>query len=540
MPTRDNVFGRSSPMILVQAQSVGRRGPGPLNLTDRVMSFTYEDNERAADKLEMTIRNWDLDNFDDPVWQQGTILEVQWGYPGKMAPLRTVQIRKVKGFTELSIEAHGLEVNLNKEVKCEVFENMTRSQVVQEIAIRAGFDRSDTLHIQDTEVVLSQIMQARKTDSQFLRRLARKENFEWYIDFDGFHFHERNVLQRPIRVFTWYRQSSTSEGDIISINIDTDVTAKPGKVKVKGRDSKGRKDVEAEADNDTEEKSGRLTEHVILDSGNGVTIVKIETTEEQRKATSKTTGQDDVRPTTEESDAAAKRIAKGKHRKLQQVAVKLEMEVVGDPLIFAKTIFELREAGKRLSQKYYIKKATHKIQGGYTVAIEAISDGAGKYAKRSKRAQGADLIQVGRAVKAKKGPSAEELLAGKTANNGDRLAHFFFIGADGDIIHTWAMRNPKDDNAGILSKLSQERLAIRFQQQQTFGAEIKMIETLDNRTVRIALKAQEELANRKFLVDDFRTKKALQELGAETDFLAKQEAERAATQRALDRFAASS
>jgi len=65
-----------------------------VDLSERVLSFVFEDSEKKADKLVLTVDNWDLKNFDDPVWKKGNILEVSWGYPGDMAPTREVVIQK--------------------------------------------------------------------------------------------------------------------------------------------------------------------------------------------------------------------------------------------------------------------------------------------------------------------------------------------------------------------------------------------------------------------------------------------------------------
>jgi hypothetical protein len=110
-------------------QPAGRTGPGQHEVPVggslvhsetclQVLSFVYENSEQKADKLVLSVDNWDLKNFDDPVWKKGNLLEVSWGYPGDMAPTRQVVIQKVTGFQVLSIEGHATSVLMNKVARC--------------------------------------------------------------------------------------------------------------------------------------------------------------------------------------------------------------------------------------------------------------------------------------------------------------------------------------------------------------------------------------------------------------------------------------
>ena len=170
-------------------------------MTDSVLSFKYTDKERAADVLKLTVDNSDLTQFDDPVWRKGGKLRVQWGYPGGMSPERTVVITSVKGFRELQIEANALSVVMNRVVKCRTFDNTTISQVVRDIATENGFGPDQQI-IDEFDEVQEVITQARLTDAQFLRRWASRVGAEFWVDFDGLHFHERRMGEPPVRVIT--------------------------------------------------------------------------------------------------------------------------------------------------------------------------------------------------------------------------------------------------------------------------------------------------------------------------------------------------
>src|SRR5262249_25618928 len=73
------VQARTEPSMFVKVQPEGSTG-ARVDLSAKVLSLVYEDCEGKADKLVLTVDNWDLANFDDPVWRKGNLLEVSWGY----------------------------------------------------------------------------------------------------------------------------------------------------------------------------------------------------------------------------------------------------------------------------------------------------------------------------------------------------------------------------------------------------------------------------------------------------------------------------
>ena len=103
---------RTEPVYFVRVKPEGSNSER-VDLSERVLAFSFEDSEKKADKLVLTVDNWDLSNFDDPVWKKGNILEVSWGYPGEMAPAREVVIQKVTGFQTLSVAGHAKSVLMN-------------------------------------------------------------------------------------------------------------------------------------------------------------------------------------------------------------------------------------------------------------------------------------------------------------------------------------------------------------------------------------------------------------------------------------------
>jgi phage protein D len=379
---------RNTPIISVSIQPEGAPKTR-VDVSDRVLTMQYEDCEHQADKLDLTVDNEDLSNFDDPVWRKGNIIIISWGYPEVMSIPRKCQIRKVMGFKSLSIEALGLEVLLNVETKVRSFEGMSRSDVARQIANEWGYHDEALIHIQETGPSREHIAQARQTDAQMMRRLATKEGYQWYIDHDGFHFHERNFYQQSVRTLVYFTEPEGSE--ISDITIENDVTRRAGSVNLKTHDPITHRHIDVEATHENQNDRSVLG-----------AIIEAPGKTEKGTPGFASIAHHLVGSTTEPNEDAAKRHAASHFRLAQQRAVKCNITMEGDPNTYAKTVINLAGVGKRLSQPYYLHGVSHSISGAYTMSLECISDGSGGHSTKSTLAVGASAVQVGPSVKGKK------------------------------------------------------------------------------------------------------------------------------------------
>lgn len=375
----------SAPTFHVRCLPDGEGGPAPRfgDLRELVTEFVFEDKEKGADKLALTVQNFELVLTDDPAFKRGMLLEVQFGYPGRMAPARQMVVSKITGAQELKVEAHDKSILMTRRRQTRSFERMRRSDVVRQVAAENGYSTPDAVDVDDTSVVYDSIHQAHTTDAAFLSRLAHLEGFEWYVDWDGFHWHARRLGQRPARELEFY--TAPRQGTVISFRVDNDITARPARTRVQGRDLLNRRDVDQTADDATD--TGRtalapVAELVDPETGRATTV-------DLRAAS------EEVRPTSAQDDASAAAEARGRFRRVQLTAVKMNVEVVGDPYLFAKSSVLMSGVGTRLSGLYWVKGARHTISGsGYTTALEMMSDGSGGHARSSRVAQGLELLQT--------------------------------------------------------------------------------------------------------------------------------------------------
>lgn len=376
---------RSAPVFYIQVLEPGKKKGTRIDLTGRVLAFTFEDHEKKADMLRLTVDNWDLANFDTPVWKKGAVLEVSWGYLGDMAPARQVVIKKVKGSTKLEIEAYSTAFLMDATQRNRCFSEMTRSDIVREIAEEYGYGELRQ-EIEDTDEVIDHVQCARKTDAAFIRSLAQKEGFEFFVDFDGIHFHKRRVEQPPIRDLVWFADES---GTIKSFSIENDVSSQPMFTVTRGRDPVTKKDFEITSDarRDIGQLLGADPEQVGRKTviAAGMLLLSTGAIEKVGKRGFRTTGKFPqvqsaaravVKTIAAKNRADAKRRAHGTHRRMRQALVKMKCNIVGDPSLVAKSVIKIGGMGKRLSGNYYVKSHRHTLgSSGFDGEIEIIRDG---------------------------------------------------------------------------------------------------------------------------------------------------------------------
>lgn len=353
---------RHSPILLARIEPEGGKET-EVDLSDKIISFTYTDSEKKTDKLSLSVDNFDGSAWDTGIFEKGNIIKLRWGYPGFLCPERQVVIKKATGGQVMAVEAEDRGVLMHRTTVCEDYENMTRSDVVRIIAERNGFG-SEAQHVEDTGEVIDIINQPNISDARMLKRLAHKHGFQFYIDWDGLHWHSRMFNQTPERVYRWYTDGGNEAPDrILTYNVENDLTAKPARTRLKGMNPKTKKPISQEASED-DTKRTRLQ-----------TVVLNRDVKAGEWAQSKRTSSEEDKPTAEDTDSKAKARADGRHKRTVEAAVKMTITVIGDPLLLAKTVIEVQGIAERLTGKYYIKEVVHNIASGYQCTLKLITDG---------------------------------------------------------------------------------------------------------------------------------------------------------------------
>lgn len=358
--TASILVDREAPVFYVKIYKPGAVEASRADVSDRVTSFSYDDDAGKADKLSLSVDNFDLAIFDDPLWKKGNFVECSWGYAGNMTPAHECVIQSIKGFTTLTIEALSKSILMNKVHRARIFENQTYSAIVRTIARENGYG-DDQIDIQDTPKVQTHVSQARMTDAQFVKHLAQRMGFQFFVDVDGFHFAKRKIGKPPRREFIYY--NDPGQGDILSIEVENDVTATPGVVKAKSRDPLKKEDIDASA-KDGDQKEKLSSEIEVLDAESKTYSLQSRPPE----------GSSTILGAKDADDAKAH--ALGKHNQAQLATVQLSMTCVGDYRIAAKQVVKISNISKRLSGNYYVQNVKHALStSGYTMVLKCRTDG---------------------------------------------------------------------------------------------------------------------------------------------------------------------
>jgi uncharacterized protein len=377
-----------------------------VDVSDKILSFRFEDEERKADRLEITLDNHDLVEFDNPAWKHGGILEVSWGYPGHMSPPRRVVIRKTSGGRELKVEALGLEMLMHTAKTLKVYQNKTLFELVTEVSKKYSSvvnayndsDEPDCISQSAKQVKLAHVSQSAQTDAQLISKLAKKYGYVFYIDHQGVHFKPRDEVYKkaPTKILTWFN----GDGEWLDFSYENDGAEKASKVVEKGIDPLNQKAFQAEGSDDATKRSGLAPRVREIPQATGEQILTDRTPQEYIDSKDKATagqaqsGGDnkflsaiselvDVSPagTTNPLDAKAK--ADGKYKKRQGHKHELSGKLIGDPKFLAKSIIQVEGLGRRLSGKWAVKKVEHTIDsGGYLCDFKAERDGDHGYGQK--------------------------------------------------------------------------------------------------------------------------------------------------------------
>jgi len=358
-----------------------------IDLSSRVTAIEYEDDEKKTDLLKVTIDNSDLYFFSagyGKLKKGGTII-ASWGYAHAMTPVRQCVIQKVTGSRSITIEAQDAGVLMQKISRTRTFDGMTRSQIVAQIATENGYG-PDLQQIKETTEVIPTVVQASQPDGPFLKRLADIEGFEYFVDFDGLHWHPRNTAQAPIRRLTYFLPPGV--GDFEDFTFEADVAGKPAAVTTAGINPITKQPVTATADQSTVARTTTAaTPEVAPPPPAPPPAVKVdpvtglETTvypaPPKNSAGADPNSSATTKPTTATTNTAAQSEASGAFIRTQQATGSVTIpKMIGDPSIVAKSIIQIDGIGSAIEGRYYVANVkTSMGSGGYTIALKCKTDG---------------------------------------------------------------------------------------------------------------------------------------------------------------------
>jgi phage protein D len=374
-------------------------------IRSRLLSMRFEDSDRKTDKATLEFDNSDLYFFDTPVFRKGSVLALSWGYREQRSPIHRLVVKKVRGTTSrITIECAGSEYLAAVRRRNRTWTDITIQELVFAIGEENGFSDETMTIDNDLTKRFESISQSQESDAAFLARLARRAGKEFWIDFRGLFFVERQLDQRPVRVIEWV---GPGEGDVLGEpTIDNDILGLFADVVVKSRDPAGGTSETTSASNSTDTNRAGLAD--VVEQVEGFSRVDFETgtlyrTEPEKAVTAgalssgakdndelkdllsgsspeSRVGENEIEPDPERGKGNR---AKTKFRRSIRRSIKMSLSIVGDPGVAAKTVVEVAGLGKRLSQRYYVRECVHEIgPSGYETSLKLISDGHGGHSTK--------------------------------------------------------------------------------------------------------------------------------------------------------------
>ena len=327
-----------------------------VDLSSRALRLTYEDRDDAVDKVTVQLANHDLWLLDQPALLGGALWQVAWGTAGAMARPRAVQVRTVRGLEVVVIEGHAHHATMDQTARSRVYEGLTRSQIMAQVAARHGYEGS-LARITATTERLPAVHQVAETDARFLRRMAQAEGFTLCLDEERLVIAPPSALGEVVRTFTW--RPGRAQGDVLALSVESDLRLAVGHVEVRGRDPREKRTVVATATRTADEARtfAQVFDQVDAETGR--------TTTRQRSAPAAL-----VQPAAISSVGSAQRQAAARLRRLDGDAIRVTLRVVGDVSLRARQVVALAGAGARVSGRYVVRSARHELSSeGYTTEL---------------------------------------------------------------------------------------------------------------------------------------------------------------------------
>ena len=177
----------------------------PEDISAHIESFSYEENEKQMDALNITITKGDLSYVDHPMLQEGKEVRVRWGYVGNLSEVRTCTIKEINysfgedGLIRMEITAYDKRHRMTGRASRQCWKDKKVSEIVQDIAAKHNF--SAIVEVED-DLLYEFLSQGAKNDLVFLKELAEDAGCSVWVVNDELHF-KPNKVNEPVYSFRY-------------------------------------------------------------------------------------------------------------------------------------------------------------------------------------------------------------------------------------------------------------------------------------------------------------------------------------------------
>lgn len=340
-------------------------------ITDFFDSFKFTDSFKKDDVMSLSGKSESVHIVDEPWFAVGQKLVCIFGYKGGLQSVR--KLMKIADIDcdysstiNFTIKAMDFSHFSKKNASVKVW-NGTASDIVKELAEKYSMETSD---VQDTNRAYTALSQGNKSDFDFIRHLAQRENFQFYVSGNLMTFKPYTLLKSPRRTFTYgidiikfkpSMKTSTSEPKAKATATSV-VSMSSGEVTTVKKSSKDQ----------GEEKTGEIDATWFFNQDGDF---------KTKASTDTIKAEDDeqviVAGTTDKK--VAENIAAERNKNASISNLSADLKIIGDPTIQANEIVTIAGVGKRHVGNYLVTEITHPISGSaYISTLKLVKDATKK------------------------------------------------------------------------------------------------------------------------------------------------------------------
>ena len=354
-----------SPHYHVTMKPIGRQST-IYDVTERVTSLTHTDTgARSTSKVALNLDNSDDFLFAMPAFlEKGTLFTVDYGYPNLMRNAGGFVAREHSGGSkQLEVVAYEAKrAKLGRAMQSRIWRNMTASQIARDVLMSAGVS-ADSLFIDETDLILPSTMQVKEDNWAFVRGLADRSSRLFWVDETGFYWTKTNHGRRPSHLFR-YVKGVIGADMIEDFKIESFGAGVPGRINFRGMDPMTKRLYEVTAsDEDTKELDP------IVDTDDFRAPL------EGDKETGGDTGYEILANLGVRSEVEARTIADALYREYRFSALKVTLNIFGDPSVRVNEMTLVQGCGPIIDGKYRMTEATHTLGDGYKTVLKIARDG---------------------------------------------------------------------------------------------------------------------------------------------------------------------
>jgi len=315
-----------------------------------VTNVTFEDLLEGADRFSFSINDPGVRWLDSELFEPGKVVEIKMGYVDELATMIVGEIISLRpnfptdGGPQLEISGYDLSHQFTRVREHRSFEDMRDSEIVARIASEARHNLET--QIEQTETVHPHAVQDRKADYEFIKELADRNFFEFFVKGRTLYF-QKPKKDRGEIVTLKYGVS------LLSFNPELNTANQVSEVTVRGWNPGTREEIVGRARRGSEEARERERR-----SGGDIVESQYGAVEERVLD----------RPvfTQQEADILARSIL----NRLSEGLIRGSAGCIGIPEIRAGENIKLEGLGNKFSRKYYIERTTHTISNsGYSTTF---------------------------------------------------------------------------------------------------------------------------------------------------------------------------